>query len=87
MLKESVPAKAVPSTAPNQPETAQNPSLAEVAAVLLPGLQHASALLATATKILSDLSGVRPQQNGDAITEAMKAWRLLAAFGRVPTRR
>ncbi len=88
MIQERVPGKTIPSTAPTRHNpTSKSPPLADVAAVLLPGLQHASALLAVATKILSDLSGQPPQRKGNASAEALKARQLLAAFGRVPKRR
>ena len=87
MLNERVPAKPIPSTVPTRHiRTPKRPPLPDMAAVLLPGLQQASALLAVATKILSDLSSHPPQRKGNAATEALKARRLLAAFGRVPKR-
>jgi hypothetical protein len=76
----------VPPRPPALPEKEKAPPLADVAAVLLPGLQHASELIATAAKILSDLSHQPLQRKGDAAAEAEKAQRLLAAFGRPPNR-
>ncbi len=87
MSDKSIPPRTIPQSPPAlRNPTPKTPTLPDVAAVLLPGLQHASALIAVATKILSDLTGQPPRRKGSAAAEALETRRLLAAFGRVPKR-
>lgn len=86
MSNERVSADPISPPAQINNLSSNNPSTAQVAAVLLPGLKRASTLLAVATKMLTDLSGQPPRRKRDVTADAEEVRRVIASFGRVPPR-
>jgi hypothetical protein len=80
----SLPANPIPSTSsfdpPNKPSSKNVPQLSDVAATLLPGLQHARSLIDVAVQVLSHFANARAVPLSDA-QAAAKIRRLLANFG------
>jgi hypothetical protein len=84
MSTRSIPARIDPAVVLNRHTSRKkSPPLADVAAVLLPGLRQAHSLLTVAIRVLEHM-GESPRRRGDAAAEAAKARRLLAAFGHTP---
>jgi hypothetical protein len=76
-------AKSIPAVVPARSiPYRKSPSLADAAATLLPGLQHAQSLLEVAIRVLRHFANQPPQTAPNSCAaEAAKARQLLAAFG------
>lgn len=80
--------KSTPAVVPTRTiSTRKSPPLADAAATLLPGLQHAASLLEVAIRVLQYFaSQPSPAASGSHAVEAAKVRQLLATFGH-PVRR
>lgn len=83
MSARSLRSKSIPAVVPNRSiSIRKSPPLADAAATLLPGLQHAASLLEVAIRVLRHFaSEPPPTASGSHAAEAAKVRRLLAAFG------
>jgi hypothetical protein len=82
MSSKILRSKSIPAVVPRAISTRKSPPLADAAATLLPGLQHAASLLEVAIRVLRYFASQPPSTASRShAAEAEKVRQLLAEFG------